>query len=307
MKNTWENRKTTARFIKLIALTCAALFIATACAVPHLPMVQATAATTTLLGEVLRPWSESGEGDGTPTNWAWNDYSNAKKVSRETAPAQIPDSVLQMIPLLQAVMRAGWLETYDGRADIHCEEVNGHTLENTDRVWGVLWHVLGRYGYKHPDAVISTTIKQEEGYGPRSISVVSLPESAVRDFMEVCFADYTPEYPMPQSPSEAWIEWFDWEIDFYYEDGLYIYEEAATNYNGHHGGYTSAYNMLITYAGEADGMYELEFIRRGVPIELGADCYHIDLVPAESENLFGFAWRVKNVVHRPLVTKIDHP
>ena len=54
------------------------------------------------------------------------------------------------------------------------------------RVSSVMCGVIQRCGKYHPDA--------EKGPG----STIIIPDSAVKDFMRVCFADYTDDMPIPE-------------------------------------------------------------------------------------------------------------
>lgn len=70
--------------------------------------------------------------------------------------------------------------------DLYSDTENDNDVTDAKRVSSVMCGVIQRCGKYHPDA--------EKGPG----STIIIPDSTVKDFMRICFADYTDDMPIPE-------------------------------------------------------------------------------------------------------------
>ena len=225
--------------------------------------------------------------EGEKMIWALPD---APGPNQATAPHSLDGSIVDMIPIIETVLEARckyetWfkddLKRYYGTwIDF---DPNEHLIKKDAYVWTVLAEVIGAYGYMHPDAVCG-----EDG-------TVTLPESAVRDFMALCFADYTPEYKLSESSLQKWakkqasIGEEAGVAALTYADGSYVCTpgKAAQPLQSQFiivGGYTVDRDFSF-------GVYQMDW-----PASRDITTYTVQLRRLGRRSELGLLWRIETVV-----------
>ena len=135
----------------------------------------------------------------------------------------------------------------------------------------------------HPDAV-----RGEDG-------TVTLPESAVRDFMALCFAEYTPEYTLSESSLKKWakkqasIGEEAGVAALTYADGTYVCtpgkpaQPLQTQFIIV-GGYTMDRDFSF-------GLYQMDW-----PAPRDVTTYSVRLALMEEPNDLGLIWSIETIV-----------
>ncbi len=123
-------------------------------------------------------------------------------LGRENIPAnplgELPEDVRKMIPLTATILCCR------GQYDLYYDDLkswnpgegnipNQHSLENGAYTWAVLTAALRDWWMRHPDCVLQ---------GDESVLI---PQQAARDFVEICFGAYTPDFFLPKAPPANWV------------------------------------------------------------------------------------------------------
>ena len=209
------------------------------------------------------------------TKWATAD---APGLTPESVPENMLDSVRRMLPLVECALQC---RTYYDSAinpDRYRGQVTGNQNEigNKAYLWSMMEYLLGYYGECHPDAVVS-----EDGES------VSLPQSAMRDFLELCFADYTQGFRLPTAPPGADPS------SLTYENGWY----TQRCYGAGHMEWFIITDYTADYALEKpyDDAYHLTLRYLYGPEYWDVAVYLVDLTPFSQPNVFDLKWRISRI------------
>ena len=235
------------------------------------------------LAQTVAPWVQT----EVYTTWAEQDTAG---IARGSTPEAIPDSVMNMLPLVEFLL--DYRTAYDFQySDLQFFETipttNQHVMGNEVYLWGLMAHLFCTYGIEHPAAEIS-----------QNGAVLRMSEAAARDFLEVCFAEYTAEFVLPTVPPNAFLEkpigYTDTDPAQFmvFQDGAYACDVRGASFlTG------SRQRYLITGSVERDnGTYELTIIKLYGPDDYDVAIYHVALSANDAPNALGLLWRVAQIV-----------
>ncbi len=221
------------------------------------------------------------------TTWAEKETPG---IARSSTPATVPDSVMQMMPLVEFLL--DYRTAYDYQNDDlkffeDYLSTNQHTIGNEAYLWGLMAHLFSKYGYEHP-AVEA---------GKRG-AFLRVPEAAARDFLEVCFADYTADFSLPTAMPERFLKkpvgyiGADPSNFMTFQNGAYVCD--ATELNELTG---SRQQYIITRFAQWDAStYDLDIIKLFGPDGYEVAVYRVALSVNDTPNALGLAWRISQIV-----------
>ena len=226
------------------------------------------------------------------TKWAIEDSPG---FDPENMPGDVPDSIKRMLPLVECVLlwRTYYYDYYDTytNPDRYRGRItdNLHDINNEAYLWYTIENMVGFLGDSHPEAIV--TQNPWNIYEPPSIR---LPESAVRDFSEICFADYTPDFQLPTAPPETWRA----EPDMFYT--IITYEDGW--YTCWQGGGGNRERFIITYyttdyarSKPNDDHYHMTILHPCGLECFGTVVYLVELAPYSQPNAFDAEWRISRI------------
>ena len=283
MKNAGLFASLAAGLLFLFTVGCASALINTPVPVQSATPLPTASAVPDDLPQTDAPWVQT----EVYTTWAEHDTAG---ITRADTPAAIPDSVMNMLPLVEFLL--DYRTAYDFQYnDLQFFETipttNQHVLDNEVYLWGLMAHLFYTYGIEHPAAEMS-----ENG------AVLRVSEAAARDFLEVCFADYTAEFVLPTEPPNAFLEkpigYTDTDPAQFmvFQNGTYACDARGTSFlTG------SRQRYMITGSVESDnGTYELDIIKLYGPDGYDVAIYHVALSANDAPNALGLLWRVARIV-----------
>ncbi len=221
------------------------------------------------------------------TTWAEEETPG---ITRSGTPISVPDSVMQMMPLVEFLL--DYRTAYDFQNDDlkFFEDfigTNQHTIGNEAYLWGLMAHLFCEYGDKHP------AVKAAEGG-----AFPQVPEAAARDFLEACFADCTVDFPLPTAAPERFVKkpigynGTDPGNFMTFQNGIYVCDAAECNeLTG------SRQQYIITrFAAWDASTYDLDIVKLFGPDGYDVAMYRVALSANDAPNALGLAWRVSKIV-----------
>lgn len=218
------------------------------------------------------------------TAWAQEEYTYG--ITRENTPASVPDSVMMMLPLIELMLeyRTRYDFCYDDLQYFKTlSDTNQNKIDNEVYLWGLMAYLFCRYGDKHPDVTVSA-----------DDATAYVPEAAAREFLEVCFSEYTQDFALPKSLPRAWTEnpisyggSASGEFMVFREEA-YIFTRSIP---------TLMERYIITTCKQfGETTYYLDILEL-----YGWNCYdiasyHVELTHSESPSALGLEWRVSRII-----------
>lgn len=209
------------------------------------------------------------------TTFAASEYvSYYYEDSADTFFSNVKSALDEMIPYIEAVLDPMWQYVTTPIQQLPLVDkttVNEVDITNEEYVRKVLWAAVNIQGANHE--------KAKRG----ALSSVTLPESALSDFMRVCFIDYTDNVAIPSLDEYAT-----------YSDGEYKFMS---------GKWSSMYHYAVTdiqrvSLDEFDGQYvlRLQIVGFEEPDMCDATVWRVFLVKNDETDALGASWRIGKIV-----------
>ena len=167
--------------------------------------------------------------------------------------------------------------------DFYSNVENDNDVTDAKRVSSVMCGVIQRCGKYHPDA--------EKGLG----STIILPDSAVKDFMRICFADYTDDMPIPEIEGLTHI------------DGTYRYNDYNDPNESTNRSRTDYIILDMQHYQKGEYSDENRFYMFIVSLDdadhfQGGKSWKVWLIKNDEPDRLGINWRVEKIVRLPNLT-----
>lgn len=219
------------------------------------------------------------------TGWALREQSG---ISRESAPTSVPDSVLKMLPLIEFILdfRTYYDFYYD---DLSYYEdfivTNQHTLDNEAYLWAFMANLFKYYGENHPEVTLENRL-------------ITVPESAARDFLSLCFIDYTEQFALPDKMPERYKLtalpgcYDDPEQFMLHSSGAYILAQESNPplFTGSRTQY-----VITRCTKQTDEVQGLDIVKLYGPDDYDIAIYRIELTRSTTD-VFGLEWRISRII-----------
>lgn len=186
----------------------------------------------------------------------------------------------EMIPYIEAALDPMWQYVTTPIQQLPLVDkntVNEADINNEEYVRRVLWAAVNTQGINHPQA------RQAKP------DAVTLPESALSDFMRVCFIDYTDDVAIPSL--DEYATYSDGEYKFMSGKWSSMYHYAVTD-------------IQVTSLPEFEGQYVLKLQITGFeePDFCDATIWRVFLVKNDAPDVLGLNWRIGKIVR---ITELD--
>lgn len=181
----------------------------------------------------------------------------------------------EMTPYITAL-----LESFDGspaQKDVFFyNSENDNDINDKEYVAKAMENVIRHCGHSHPEAA--------KGLG----SVITVPDSAVKEYMRVCFADYTDDMPIPEIEGLTHIDG-TYRFEYYPDMLLYrtdyiilsMQHEAVSETND-----KERFYMFVVHLHDADHFS-------------GGESFELRLVKNDAPDSLGINWRVEKIFRHP--------
>ena len=188
----------------------------------------------------------------------------------------------EMMPYVFVLVRS--LAYTKSQEDAFSQEAeNDNDMYDAEHVSSVMCGVIQRCGRYHPDA--------STGLG----KTVILPEKSVKDFMHICFADYSEDVPIPEIEGLTHV------------DGTYRYQDYNDPNESVNRGRTDYIILDMQYYkkdayNDGDRFYMFVVSLDDADHFSGGKSWKVWLIKNDEPDRLGINWRVEKIVCLPAMT-----
>ena len=209
-------------------------------------------------------------------------YASATSVFREMIP--YISTLMRFVNSLSRVSKTPY-QLHPGNYDADNESI----ITDEEYVANVMTTVLLSMGSSHPDA-------------ERHLDSFYLPENAMRDYMKICFADYTDDMPLPDL---EFTTDYEGEIKVKHENGKYIFKTRDARGKGAKCSDVAISYMVVRESEIYKG--KDEFIMCAMELSdpdhyTSAAGWMVYLLKNDVPDNLGINWRVEKIVRMPRMT-----
>ena len=215
-------------------------------------------------------------------------YTPATSVFREMTPYL--EDIMECVKCYSEVAKTPFQAHPSDR-----DAANESVITDKKYVANVMFQVALGMGMEHPNA-------------ERRLNKVLLPDDAMRDYMRICFADYTDDMPLPKPEDATYFmpEAYPENIEIKHEDGMYIFHAKDMK----HGSFYPYMSPIVIYMEHANSiMYEDKEGFRMCVVSISDPDHYTDavgwmiyLVKNDEPDRLGINWRVEKIVRMPTMT-----
>ena len=210
----------------------------------------------------------------------WTAYASTSYTDEQFFPAA-RSALSEMLPYISCMLSASWnikkpIQEYPFRDTAE----NENDITDLKYVERVLRGIIKGPGRKHPDTTIGLA------------NTIMVPDSALKDFMRICFTDYTEDMPIPE------IE------DITHINGTYRYTVYGTPSYPPTTGYVirNMHHETVNEYNDKERFYMFVVLLDDEDHFTGGATWKVQLVKNDEPDALGINWRVEKLVRQPVMS-----